>query len=286
MEIVTWDPNFKGHGVSLSNANLVASFSKGNMNSVRSTHGVDKNKIYFEVDYIGPGQRFTIGVISQDYLKAADMNWCGYITSDAVTAVSGKGSFAFLYNWGPGAGYYDCLTIPIISIGSFPVPEYYSNTTIGCRVDFINKQVSWYLNNNLVTQLPKGHLRSDIYYVAIGSDTKYGSVCGGLANFGATPFKYPIPDGFISLQDAVNIPPYKKLYKKGESVYGVQNDIFTKLSDDFSALSEGEKIAIFTNTDNRYPAIEELSSLGKFKVLTYSDTSTPPPDGQTDRNPQ
>lgn len=53
--------------------------------------------------------------------------------------------------------------------------------------------------------------------------------------------------------------------------------VFTKLADNWDALTEAEKIALFESTDYEVPTIADLKALGKFKVLTLSDL----PDQQT-----
>lgn len=47
--------------------------------------------------------------------------------------------------------------------------------------------------------------------------------------------------------------------------------VFTKLVDNWDALTEAEKLALFESTDYEVPTIADLKALGKFKVLTLSD---------------
>lgn len=47
--------------------------------------------------------------------------------------------------------------------------------------------------------------------------------------------------------------------------------VFTKLADNWDALTESEKLALFESTDYEVPTVADLATLGKFKVLTLSD---------------
>lgn len=51
----------------------------------------------------------------------------------------------------------------------------------------------------------------------------------------------------------------------------MSNSTFQKLADDWTTLSDTEKIALFTATEGETPTIDELKTIGKFKVLTYSE---------------
>lgn len=65
--------------------------------------------------------------------------------------------------------------------------------------------------------------------------------------------------------------PYYALYKCPSGVYGMSDSTFTKLADDWPALSDSEKVALFTATDGETPTVDELKTIGtKFKVLTYA----------------
>lgn len=57
----------------------------------------------------------------------------------------------------------------------------------------------------------------------------------------------------------------------GGAVYGMSNGTFQQLAPDWNALSDEEKVAIFTATNGETPTIDELKTIGKFKILTYSE---------------
>lgn len=52
----------------------------------------------------------------------------------------------------------------------------------------------------------------------------------------------------------------------------MSDSTFTKLADDWTALTDSEKVALFTATDGEVPTVDELKTIGtKFKVLTYAE---------------
>ena len=55
------------------------------------------------------------------------------------------------------------------------------------------------------------------------------------------------------------------------TVYSMSNGTFQQLAPDWNALSDEEKVALFTATNGETPTIDELKTIGKFKILTYSE---------------
>ena len=51
----------------------------------------------------------------------------------------------------------------------------------------------------------------------------------------------------------------------------MSNGTFQQLASDWNALSDAEKVALFTATNGETPTVDELKTIGKFKVLTYSE---------------
>ena len=64
----------------------------------------------------------------------------------------------------------------------------------------------------------------------------------------------------------------KQLYlTKAGLAYGMSDTTFSKLSDNWSALTDTEKVALFTATNNAVASVDELKTIGtKFKVLSYA----------------
>lgn len=52
---------------------------------------------------------------------------------------------------------------------------------------------------------------------------------------------------------------------------------FQKLADDWTALSDSEKVALFTATEGDVPTIDELKTIGKFKIMSYAEGNDTPP---------
>ena len=51
---------------------------------------------------------------------------------------------------------------------------------------------------------------------------------------------------------------------------------FQKLADDWTALSDSEKVALFTATEGEVPTIDELKTIGKFKIISYAEDNDIP----------
>lgn len=51
----------------------------------------------------------------------------------------------------------------------------------------------------------------------------------------------------------------------------MSNGTFQQLAPDWNALSDEEKVALFTATNGETPTVDELKTIGKFKILTYSE---------------
>lgn len=51
---------------------------------------------------------------------------------------------------------------------------------------------------------------------------------------------------------------------------------FQKLADDWTALSDSEKIALFTATEGEVPTVDELKTIGKFKIMSYAEDNDTP----------
>ena len=63
------------------------------------------------------------------------------------------------------------------------------------------------------------------------------------------------------------------LYMAQDGIYGVKNNVFTKITDNFNSITDTEKVALFKATDYNTPTVNELSSIGKFKVLSYAESN-------------
>lgn len=94
---------------------------------------------------------------------------------------------------------------------------YHAGSIVGFAFDVEEKNVDIYING---TNQGRIYLitNQESFYPAIGNSTS-GDYVGfkATANFGQTPFSYPIPKGYDSL-----VKRYKYLYLKNKAVYGMQ----------------------------------------------------------------
>ena len=65
-----------------------------------------------------------------------------------------------------------------------------------------------------------------------------------------------------------------QIYVKDNYVYGMSNRVFSQLSSDYSSMSDAEKIALFS-TLTEDASISDLSTLNRFKVVSYHEGSSP-----------
>lgn len=56
----------------------------------------------------------------------------------------------------------------------------------------------------------------------------------------------------------------------------MDDDMFTKLADDWTALSSEEKKALFESTAYETASADDLAALGRFKILNFSDSIEKP----------
>ena len=195
MSEVTWDAINKGSLVTLSNNNLTAVIPN-NSNTVRATKGKTKGKWYWEVSF-------------------------SVLTQVAVGVVGGSAGVASTFT-SPIAGYY-------ISYNGNKYPEnvgfgekYTVSDTIGVALDLDDGKLSFYKNGvaqgvSHVNVKTFGEVFPSATMTSNGADTV-------IANFGSTPFKNPIPDGYKSYSPTnktliLHDGGYKKWNEKSEEEY-------------------------------------------------------------------
>lgn len=172
---VTWNPLDKGSEVVLSNGNLTeyspTGFTNGN---VRANTAISSGKKYWEIHY-DSGDYPAIGIANSN----APLNGTGAFS----------GNVARLY-------YIDGKLYPgSITYGS----TFVIGNTIGVALDMDIGTVGFYKNGvfqgSAFTDI-KSTLGNTIYpYMSFAGNNS----CTVTANFGATPFAYPIPTGYMAL---------------------------------------------------------------------------------------
>ncbi len=132
-----------------------------------------------------------------------------------------------------------------------------------------------FVDGKLCLELSETVLLTSLNNMCIGSD--YSSV--NLSDFHTSG----VIDNFVILNKALwnnNFTPpnhyftiINQVYLSTTvgAVYGMSNGTFQQLAPDWNALSDEEKVALFTATNGETPTIDELKTIGKFKILTYSE---------------
>lgn len=170
---VTWNPLDKGTGVTLSNGNLTAQTLTGYTNgNVRANTAITSGKKYWEIHW-DSGSAPSIGIANS---SASLTTWDG-------------GTYSRMYYSGgqavPGFATYGT--------------QYIMGDTIGVLLDMDAGTIAFSKNGTVYGTMVsdvKSALGSSIFpYLSNG-----GSIdCKMTANFGATPFAYPIPTGYMAL---------------------------------------------------------------------------------------
>lgn len=119
-------------------------------------------------------------------------------------------------------------------------------------------------NNNIVYQYRKPSSAANmnkwiLYFYAPNSNIKIDK------------FSYA-----TNLSNSADILYENKIFLKRNEVYGMSENTFTKLAEDWTVLSNIEKKSLFEATNYETASVDELATLRKFKVLNYSDIKEKP----------
>ena len=131
-----------------------------------------------------------------------------------------------------------------------------------------------FVDGKLCLELSETVLLTSLNNMCIGSD--YSSIA--LSDFHTSG----VIDNFVILNKALwnsNFTPPNHYFtiinqvylSTTGAVYGMSNGTFQQLATDWDALSNEEKVALFTATNGETPTVDELKTIGKFKILTYSE---------------
>lgn len=156
------------------------------------------------------------------------------------------------------------------SLGVNVVNNEWHHIAITCK----NDTQLVFVDGKLCLELSETVLLTSLNNMCIGSD--YSSV--NLSDFHTSG----VIDNFVILNKALwnnNFTPPNHYFtiinqvylSTAGAVYGMSNGTFQQLAPDWNALSDKEKVALFTATNGETPTIDELKTIGKFKILTYSE---------------
>lgn len=170
--MITWDTVNKGAGVTLSSGNLTASIPNNSSGTALSSEGKSNGKWYCEITISSSGNATLIGATSNNTGTSPTASnaryYYGYNGTANSTGTSGN------LNYGASYGTGDIISIALDM----------DNGTI----EFWKNGIKYGISSRDVKTL-------GTVYIGVWSGGSSASV-NCTANFGATPFKYSIPDGY------------------------------------------------------------------------------------------
>ena len=183
----TWDPDYKGTNVTLSNGDLTMDITSGSWQSALSINTNSTGKFYFELDCIDIMNFTMVGVI-KDGVDVRNTYLGVNIDGHAYYALDGNA-----YNNNSGASWGNTYT---------------DADVIGVAVDLDNQAV-YFAKNNVFqnsSDPTSGSSRTGVHTKHyLTASTEYKIVASSLsslndltANFGASSFNYTPPDGYTS----------------------------------------------------------------------------------------
>lgn len=178
----TWNPGDAGPNITLSGGDLTMTQSSSGWTSVRSTIGVSSGKYYWELKVNGPIPGSPTGIDLLEGVGNASMpltSWVGNNTDG--------------YGWYFGGAKYNGGSSPYCVSGGGG--GYQTDDVIGVALDADNGTIKMYRNgvdcgSDMYTGMP-----ATTYYAAASTDN---NASGFTANFGASPFVYTPPTGYIA----------------------------------------------------------------------------------------
>jgi len=272
-EEVTWNPNDKDGAYSLQNNNLtIYRNTRAMTRAIRATVGKTSGKWYWEntIDIVNDpysrenGSDLTIGVANSEHALYGDYD--GLIGHNTKNGSSYVASGSFLYGESTSYPY-----------GTTYGESYSVGDVIGVALDMDNGTIEFFKNG--VSQGVKSiaELASTEVYPAIGTGGEEYKIT---TNFGATTFKYAIPEGFSAYNGESNtavldIEPEKETIYLSETVSAnlVINNINEIAAEDIRIDYDEEKLEFlgFEEVDGMklVKSIEETST-GNLRVIVAS----------------
>ena len=176
----------------------------------------------------------------------------------------------YSYRDGSTTAYITDGVSKVYSLGVNVVNNEWHHIAITCK----NDTQLVFVDGKLCLELSETVLLTSLNNMCIGSD--YSSIA--LSDFHTSG----VIDNFVILNKALwnsNFTPPNHYFtiinqvylSTTGAVYGMSNGTFQQLATDWNALSNEEKVALFTATNGETPTVDELKTIGKFKILTYSE---------------
>lgn len=252
MAVITWNPLDKHTTWTLSNGNLTAKKSSTGTSwtSVRATEGKSSGKWYWEikVDVVGLYVNIGVGTLSSSLNTGTNIAPLNRKSYDLRGYVSDPAN---------------------LSYGS----TYTAGDTIGIKLDMDIGTIEFLKNGT-----SQGVAFSDLLSLGIVFPfiTDYGTgVPQVTANFGATPFAYPIPQGYYSYDgNQHNVNFNKILLSSGDKIKSIKTKVFeTKMTSNSSPSPlTASASSIFSVDFSAYRAFTGTST--SYSWITMSGTVT------------
>lgn len=179
-QLVTLNSSDMNGAIALTNGNLTLTSTVSTSGNIRATHGKTKGKWYWEVKFDSGATTFFIGIANKLYP----------ITATGFSGVSGDSQNLRLYQGNSGNKFPENTTYGTsVVVGNI----------IGVGVDLDNGKLEFYKNG-----ISMGVSHTDLSVLGeVFPFFKSGNIntLTLTFNFGATPFAYPIPSGYLSYND-------------------------------------------------------------------------------------
>lgn len=196
----TWDPAFLPTGMTLSNGNLTATRSSGTVGHTRSTIPVYdegnliRRKAYFELTigagFVASGLDSGVGATNNEALVAQGLGGSNGASGMHYNATNGH-TLAFFWDFAYGSSFVAGNVIGIAMDWSDPPIN-------GGNAMAFSVGGTWGNGDNpsgrILTAYDTNRVITHSVYGGIVMDNTVGNSI--TANFGATPFTYPVPSGF------------------------------------------------------------------------------------------
>lgn len=175
----TWNPLDKSVNTILSNGNLTATETGGIDQQVRATIGKSSGKWYWELT-------------SVNMALEANSTWGISQITDSLDTSPGYGPNSYALANGYGGTWHDRGTLGFGGYNTYTTALTDDTVTVGFALDMDAGTLEIYFNG--VSQGIAFTGLTGTFYPASGSYSGY--TLQTTANFGATWFSYPVPDGF------------------------------------------------------------------------------------------
>ncbi len=212
-------------------------------------------------------------VAPQEYTVSLWFKCSKELTENAIAVAlysKSKQLLFYTYRDGSTTAYITDGVSKVYSLGVNVVNNEWHHIAITCK----NDTQLVFVDGKLCLELSETVLLTSLNNMCIGSD--YSSIA--LSDFHTSG----VIDNFVILNKALwnsNFTPPNHYFtiinqvylSTTGAVYGMSNGTFQQLAIDWNALSNEEKVALFTATNGETPTVDELKTIGKFKILTYSE---------------